>query len=178
MSDHDWKKIAKIVLVLIVAFVLYTLLFKSSSSSIAPSVPTKTVAQKEPFDALNSLVDHDDREYDLTEQVNGQFGLYEPLHSYELSFDDKASVSDSQLILEQVVTSPPPQQPESQPVVPLVVGNAVLTSVPSASSVVARVNSSVGSSVDSVNAYINENQEKISNSLSNLFNNVKSSLSS
>jgi hypothetical protein len=197
MSDHDWKKIAKIVLVLIVAYVLYTLLFKSSSpSSIAHAtyVPTKTVGQREPFDSLNSLVDDDDHGYDLTEQVNGQYGLYGPLHTYELSFDDKASVSDSQLILEQVVTPITMPQAESNPavssgsIVPTlpssvvasassVVASASSAAASAASSVMARVNSGVGSSVDSVNTYINDNQQKISSGLSSLFDNVKSSLS-
>ena len=175
MSDYDWKKIAKIVLVLIVAYVLYTLLFNSSSKSVTSVVavaPTKLVSNAEPFDALNSLLDGDDASYDLTSQINGQYGLYGPLHTYELSFDDKASISDSQLILEQVVAPLSMQQPESQPVL----GSSGTLVPASVSSVAAQVNSRVGTSVESVNTYINENQQKISNGLSDLFDSVKSSL--
>jgi hypothetical protein len=175
MSDYDWKKIAKIVLVLIVAYVLYTLLFKSSSSesvSVNTVAPTKLVTKMEPFDALNSIVDNEDVSYDLTSQINGQYGLYGPIHTYELSFDDKASVSDSQLILEQVVKPIPMPQAESNPV-SINSGTVIPESV---SSVAAQVNSSVEASVESVNTYINENQQKISSGLSSLFDTVKSSL--
>ena len=120
MSDYDWKKIAKIAIVLIVVYVLYTLLFNSSdnvkSNVVVLPVPTQTSGQKELFDALNSTVDAEDPEYDLNTQGNGQYGQYGPLHTYEMSFDDKASVSDSQLILEQVFPPLRVQQPESQPV--------------------------------------------------------------
>jgi hypothetical protein len=187
MSDYDWKKIAKIVIALIVVYVLYTLLFNSSSSDksdvvVSSSAPTQAVGKKELFDALNSTVDVEDAEYDLTSQGNGQYGLYGPLHTYEMSFDDKASVSDSQLILEQVLpTLQPTAELGSRPVattmapaaavasVAAVAPVAPVASVAPASSLVPDVLVKASSSVDT---YINDNQQK----LSSFFDTVKSSL--